>query len=56
MLIKVRNGDIAGIATEKHVMLAIKKFGPRSVLGHAIETVMTSDSVRSDMETTYAMT
>ena len=51
VVISVENGDIVGIATEKDVILALEKFGP-SVLERTIETIMTSDPVRSDMETT----
>ena len=51
VVITVENGDIIGIATEKDVILALEKFGP-SILEHAIETIMTSDPVRADMETT----
>ena len=51
VVITVENGDIVGIATEKDVILALEKFGP-SILDHAIETIMTSNPVRSDIETT----
>ena len=51
VVITVENGDIVGIATEKDVILDLEKFGP-SILDHAIETIMTSNPVRSDMETT----
>jgi hypothetical protein len=34
--------------------LALEKFGP-SILDRAIETIMTSDRVRSDFEITYVL-
>ena len=54
VVITAENGDIIGIATEKDVVMALEKTGP-SVLENAIETIMTSDPVRSDMETTCEM-
>jgi CBS domain-containing protein len=54
VVITVENGDIIGIATEKDVILALEKFGP-SILDRAIETIMTSDRVRSDFEITYVL-
>jgi predicted transcriptional regulator len=51
VVITAENDEIIGIATEKDVIVALAQIGP-SVLDREIETIMTSDPVRSEMETT----
>ena len=51
VVVNDKNGESIGIATEKDIILALEKNGA-SILDDAIETIMTADPIRADINTT----
>ena len=51
VVVNNKNGESIGIATEKDIIIALEKNGA-GILDHAIETIMTADPIRADINTT----